>query len=332
MSTLINRLQAGEPDVWEDTFACLYPVAFEAARPRLGRSLFHECEDVATETLTALFEAVATVGSEDELKPLVAAIARHKAADRVRRSCAIKRGTGQVESLEEMSEEGELPIANPDHEEMFDGLAVKEMRDLLVELAANVKREYRVVVYDFYVQGLPYAEIARKHDISVGSVGVYIQRGLVAMRTTLARNPHLQAQFLEMVADGALVKNVLPLLSSVQLGGQFLARLHNVKHRAVTVSAVGEVTDDIKLQMAAEVLPASAQPSGATSARLTTELQTRFPAQYEAWTRLNVEREERLAMEKETDARQVRHGRWRMLVTLLLLVGLVIAARYVLFR
>ena len=38
------------------------------------------------------------------------------------------------------------------------------------------------VLSDFYLHGLRYEEIARKHGLAVGSVGVYLKRGLEAIR------------------------------------------------------------------------------------------------------------------------------------------------------
>lgn len=336
MQTIIERLQTGDPEVWEDTFRCLYPVAFESARPRLGQSLFHECEDVATETLTALFETISTVSSENELKPLTAAIARNKAADRVRRNCAFKRGAGEVESLENLSENDELPIADHAHENLFDSLAVNEMRELIVELAANVKKEYRIVVRDFYVEQRTYAEISQKRGISVGSVGVYVQRGLTAMRTTLSKNPQLRAEFLEMVGDEALVKTILPLLSSVQLGGQ-LSLAHRgdiIKHRGATSVWIGEdePPDDVKLNLAPEILPESRQPSQKSSERMTTELKWRFPDQYDAWIKKRDEDEEILTKERQDFAARVKKRRFRVLVALVLILFCVIAAAVLLLR
>src|SRR5206468_5396000 len=114
------------PDTWNEAFHCLYPVTFEAARTRLGENFSGECEDVAMETLSEILEKGAQINSEQELKPLTAAIARNKATDRLRRNLAEKRGGNKLQSLEEIVEAnaGELPDVPQD--DFVDRLAVQE--------------------------------------------------------------------------------------------------------------------------------------------------------------------------------------------------------------
>ena len=177
-----------------------FPVAFEAARTRLGNDV-KECEDVAMETLSELLEKRAQISSEHDLKPLTAAIARNKATDRLRRQLTEKRGGNKVQSLEAMIESNAGEPSCLPHEEFVDHLAIQELQELLSALSDEVKKEYRVVLRDHFFNQLSYNEIAKKHKISVGSVGVYLQRGLVSLRNAIARKPHLHSELIAMLPD-----------------------------------------------------------------------------------------------------------------------------------
>jgi len=218
---LLKQLSAGDVEAWNEVFRRLYPVAFEAARLRLGETLGSDSEDVAIETLADLVETVGHVNSETELKPLAVAVARNKATDRLRRFLSRKRGANRVESLDAMLESGKLGPASTAHEDVLDHLTVQELREMLTLLASEVKKEYRVVLGDHFFDELSYKEIAAKRRISVGSVGVYIQRGLAALREVIARRPKIRTEFLQALSDASVVRLLLPLLSAIQLGGWF---------------------------------------------------------------------------------------------------------------
>ena len=139
---LLEQLASGDPEIWNEAFRCLYPVAFEAARTRLGDAFIEDCKEVAMETLSDILEKGIQVNSETELKPLTAAIARNKATDRLRRHLAEKRGGNKVQSLEEMIEANAGEPPDIVHDGFVDHLAVQELRELLTDLSAEVKKEY----------------------------------------------------------------------------------------------------------------------------------------------------------------------------------------------
>ena len=60
----------------------------------------NEVEDVAIEALEELVEKVRAVKSAEELKPLAASIAHHRAVSLLRERFAKKRGEGKTESLD----------------------------------------------------------------------------------------------------------------------------------------------------------------------------------------------------------------------------------------
>lgn len=311
---ILEQLASGDAETWDEAFQCLYPVAFEAARTRLGDGFNGECEDVAMEALSDILEIGARVDSEQKLKPLIAAIARNKATDRLRRHLAEKRGGNKVQSLEELVEAnaGELP--DIPHADFVDQLAIQELRDLLAELSAEVKKEYRVVLRDHFLDQLSYNEIAAKRKISAGSVGVYIQRGLANLRKVIARRPKLQGEFLAMLSDASIVKVLLPLVSAVQLGGWFFAHMVMVRYseresvrnelpehegtrprRSLVkresarneVPEHGEKTlsDDDRLKMAHEELPESQTLDEKCRSNLRWKLEQKYPKQVKNWRR-----------------------------------------------
>ena len=53
----------------------------------------------------------------------------------------------------------------------------------------DLKPEHRTLLDDFFLHRLSYEEIARKHGLAMGSVGVYLKRGLEGMRNAATRHP-----------------------------------------------------------------------------------------------------------------------------------------------
>lgn len=326
---ILEQLAGGDPETWNEAFRRLYPVAFEAARTRLGDSLTAECEDVAMETLSEILEKGVQAKSEQELKPLTAAIARNKATDRLRRHLAEKRGGNKVQSLEELAEAnaGELP--DMAHFEFLDQLAIQELRDLLVELSAEVKKEYRVVLRDHFLDQLSYNEIAAKRKISVGSVGVYVQRGLANLRSVIARRPKLQAEFLAMLSDASVVKVLLPLVSAVQVGGWFFD--HLIRYSLGRPIDESKLSDEARLHIAREELPKPQPFSEQQCVSLTEKLKLKYPEQFQLWQR---QQEERRHKQHEFELRYrrsiVRNRIIAVLILLAFLYGLVRFIRWLL--
>ena len=79
------------------------------------------------------------------------------------------------------------------HEPAANGspLAELEQRELAQGISralAELKPPLGEILSDFYLHSLRYEEIARKHGLAVGSVGVYLQRGLEAIRRIWGHN------------------------------------------------------------------------------------------------------------------------------------------------
>ena len=178
----LQALQRGEAEAWDEAFQWLWPAAFAVAQLKLQPFLPQDVEDVAIEALEALVEKVRELRSVEELKPLVASIAHHKAVSRLRGAFSQKRGSGQTVSLEADGDEaGDYPEAGT-ADSPLDSLDQKELAERVSKTLAALKPPLGEILSDFFLQELRYEEIAKKRGIAVGSVGVYLKRGLEAMR------------------------------------------------------------------------------------------------------------------------------------------------------
>ena len=208
----LQLLRQGDAEAWDAAFKWLWPVAVAVAQGTLQAHLPTDVEDAAIEALEDLVEHVPQVRSVEELKPLTASIAHRRAVSRLREHFAKKRGGGQTESLEANRQEGgncawftphpgPLPVrgegemgsvtepgiaASP-----LEALGQLELARLIDELRESLKPEYWSVVSDFFIEGLSYQEIASRRGLAIGSVGVYLKRGLEAIRRTAERQPKL---------------------------------------------------------------------------------------------------------------------------------------------
>lgn len=184
----LSALQRGNADAWDAAFRWLWPVVFAVAQGRLGPFLPADVEDVAIESLEELVEAAQTLKRAEELKPLAASIAHNRAVSRLREHFGQKRGGGRTENLEARQEqEGAAELVGEDSP--LAEVSRGELAALLTELQAELKPEQRALLADFFLHGLSYEEIAAKHGLAMGSVGVYLKRGLEALRRVSGRHP-----------------------------------------------------------------------------------------------------------------------------------------------
>ena len=186
----LPALQRGDAAAWDEAFRWLWPAAFGAAQLKLQPWLPADVEDVAIEALEELVEKVRQVKTVEELRPLAASIAHHRAVSRLREFFAAKRGAGKTESLESLQSGGEeFDPAGGDSSVV--ALDQMDLAALLGELQAELKPDQRAILGDFFLHGLSYEQIASKHGVALGTVGVYLKRGLETLRRLAVRNPKL---------------------------------------------------------------------------------------------------------------------------------------------
>lgn len=178
----LRALQSGDADAWDEAFRWLWPTVFAVAQLKLQPYFPNEVEDVAIEALEELVEKVRAVKSSEELKPLAASIAHHRAVSLLRERFAKKRGEGKTESLDApMTDGGGGHDAASSNSPLAD-LEQRELAQRLVKSLRELKSPLGEILSDFFLHGLRYEEIARKRGVAVGSVGVYLKRGLEGMR------------------------------------------------------------------------------------------------------------------------------------------------------
>lgn len=183
----LPALQQGDANAWDEAFDWLWPVAFSAAQAQLQPYFPAEVEEVAIESLEALVEKVREFRSVEELKPLVASIAHHRAVSLLRERFAKKRGDGKTESLEAVQEANMADCPDPTADSPLAVLEQKELAERLQRTVRELRPPTDAIMMDRFTNELSYEEIARKHGIPIGSVGVYLKRGLDALRRVWGR-------------------------------------------------------------------------------------------------------------------------------------------------
>jgi RNA polymerase sigma factor (sigma-70 family) len=178
----LGTLKTGDASAWDEAFAWLWPTVFAVAKLKLQPYLPHEIEDVAIESIEQLVEKVPGVKSVEELKPLAASIAHHRAVSLLRERFAKKRGEGKTDSLDARPD-GEASQNEPttSHSPLED-LEQAELAERLGKSLAKLKPPMGEILSDFFLDGLSYEEITKKRGVAVGSVGVYLKRGLEVLR------------------------------------------------------------------------------------------------------------------------------------------------------
>ena len=183
----LHALKLGDETAWDVAFGWLWPTVFAVAQLKLQPYFPSEVEDLAIEALEELVEKVRVVKSAEELKPLAASIAHHRAVSLLRERFAKKRGEGKTESLDAPTDDGELKHELASGNSPLADLEQRELAQRLGQSLAELKPPLGKILSDFFLHGLRYEEIAKKRGVAVGSVGVYLKRGLEAMRRIWGR-------------------------------------------------------------------------------------------------------------------------------------------------
>ena len=105
----------------------------------------------------------------------------------LRERFAKKRGEGKTDSLDAQSDEGANPHEPALSDSPLSDLEQKELAERLGKSLTELKPPMGDILSDFFLNGLRYEEIAKKHGVAVGSVGVYLKRGLEALRRIWGR-------------------------------------------------------------------------------------------------------------------------------------------------
>ena len=169
---------------WNRAFEVLYAISLSVCCSSAPDLNHHEQEDVAVESIKQVVDYVEKVNSFEECKRLIVTISKNRLLDRFRQRASQKHGAGLVESLEQ--HEG-FDAQDLDQEQPDATVTIGEMALLLAEALKQVPEQYRKVVEDFYLKGHTQQEIADRHGLKIGSIGVYLDRGLKALKKVLPK-------------------------------------------------------------------------------------------------------------------------------------------------
>ena len=185
MDVDIEQLKAGDQSAWNRAFEVLYTISLSVCCSTASTLNHQDHEDVAVEAITEVVDFIEKVGSFEECKKLVVTISKNRLLDRIRHASAGKRDWKQTESFEE--KEGFDP--KDESQELPDVLVARgELALILAGALKQIPEQYRKVVMDFYLKGHTQQETANKHGLKIGSIGVYLQRGLEALHKILKKD------------------------------------------------------------------------------------------------------------------------------------------------
>ena len=195
----LDQLKVGNEAAWTEAYPAFWGVALSAATHAHPNLSAEDREDIAISSIRLLMEMISKIREERELKPLLATVAHHQAISLARQKYGLKRGGGDVQSLEGVLEEhgdGALVAGCLNPAEL---LHEAQVVALLHSALDGVKEQHRNILKDRYFQGMDYRELAAKHCLSENSIGVYLGRGLAELREILS-------------ADEFMMKEIAPAL------------------------------------------------------------------------------------------------------------------------
>jgi RNA polymerase sigma-70 factor (ECF subfamily) len=178
----IEQLKSGDRLAWNRAFEVLYAISLSVCVSFAPNLNHQEHEDVAVEAISEVADYVERLQSFEECKKLIVTISKNRLLDRFRSMGAAKRGAGRVESLEQ--NEG-FETVDPSQIQPDAEVLIAENAMILRRALLEVPEQYRKVVEEFYLRGLTQQEIADKHGLKIGSIGVYLDRGLKALHKNL---------------------------------------------------------------------------------------------------------------------------------------------------
>ncbi len=184
MEVEIEQLKAGDRTAWRRAWEILYAISLSVCYSQASTLSHQDHEDVAAESITEVVDYIEKVNSFEECKKLVVTISKNRLLDRFRHRSAQKRDGNLTESIE--AKEG-FDAVDPAQQQPDALVLLGENALILAEALKGVPEQYRKVVEDFYLKGSTQQEIADRHGLKIGSIGVYLDRGLKALRENLPK-------------------------------------------------------------------------------------------------------------------------------------------------
>ncbi|MFA6546193.1 MAG: sigma-70 family RNA polymerase sigma factor, partial [Limisphaerales bacterium] len=181
----IEQLKAGDRTAWNRAFEIFKAISLSVCCSTAPDLNHHDHEDIAIEAITSAVKYVKEGKSFEECKKLVFTISRNRLNDRFSHDSADKRRYDLGESLEAKES---FDAADPGQERPDVAVINGEQALILARALKQVSEKYRKVVEEFYFNGHTQQEIADRRGLKIGSIGVYLSRGLEQLHKILKKD------------------------------------------------------------------------------------------------------------------------------------------------
>lgn len=180
------------PKEWEreDVWQKLWGSATMAAKRKLQNVSPANVDDIAIQSIRrviARLPNIPNIRKFGELRAFTTSVAYQLAITHLRQILGPERGGGRIGPFDGNGDD------LPDDKQLSpaDYLVIEERARLVKRTLKELKPLNRSILCDFFLEGMKQKEIAAKYDMPIGSVGVYIQRGLKEARGLLENDAKL---------------------------------------------------------------------------------------------------------------------------------------------
>jgi RNA polymerase sigma factor (sigma-70 family) len=203
--TDLEALKSSDFETLQNAYRSLKEDVYRICFKFLQRKFPLELEDVASEAAADILEQVDNVRDSKGLADLTKSIAENQAINRYVKLTAKKRREDLKESLDatKTDDEGEenlihKPAAEPPH---LDQLDVKDIRNIIETLQTELKSEHKQALNDYFIGQKSFEQISQERGWPIGSVGVYVKRGVEAMRKQRLKYPALAKEAMQYIVS-----------------------------------------------------------------------------------------------------------------------------------
>ncbi len=207
----LSALRSNDPWAWQTCFDWLSPIAKKMARLRLSSYPESDIEEIASDVILRVVDRVRDSDDLTGLASWVRMLARRRAIDHSRRVTAAKRDRTVETSLEEELEnngDSSLPqvTEGSGEQEMR-----RELRDRLDVAMKRLKPPLDALLIGFYIEQLSYKDLAARHGLSINSVGPYLKRATIQLRSIVENDPVFESMGFLLQLPVLLLNLFLPL-------------------------------------------------------------------------------------------------------------------------
>ena len=207
----LDALRANEQSAWDQLYECLDPIAKEVVQARLGGIVPQDVEDVSMLACQAAIPHVHKIKTVEELRPLVALIARNKALDRLRRYYGPEGG----KRTRALTDDDDPPPPDGGSQDPIEEAHLSDLAKVLLSLINRLPPKARNVLNDSFYRGKSYRQIAESHGLSEESVGNTIYRALGGLHTEIKKIPGLENEIRDMLGPTQTVRGILGQVNSM---------------------------------------------------------------------------------------------------------------------